>query len=224
MKTNILVLAAILAIAPMAFAGQPEVLAKGEYVEVRSCDVYTGPCFANGEMGLTGTEAVMTWNIQEGTWNGIDLAGLNVIAVVHTSETMGYAVDDTYDGRAMLILDRDADADQRAALTSMVLAKTDGLIKEVVKTVTSKIEATIGACENSGCAYVHAAGLVELNTRCLGTADHVCNNERVFYTPLTQVEGAIPAFSELAKFDGKGLGATWEVSGGRNAFLATFGG
>lgn len=33
----------------------------GDYVEIRSCDVYTGPCFANGEMGLTGEEAILTW-------------------------------------------------------------------------------------------------------------------------------------------------------------------
>ena len=26
----------------------------GEYLEIRSCSVYTGPCFANAEMGVTG--------------------------------------------------------------------------------------------------------------------------------------------------------------------------
>ncbi len=26
----------------------------GEYIEARTCNVYTGPCFANAEMGLAG--------------------------------------------------------------------------------------------------------------------------------------------------------------------------
>src|SRR5438552_2412640 len=26
----------------------------GEYLEARTCDVYTGPCFANGEVGIAG--------------------------------------------------------------------------------------------------------------------------------------------------------------------------
>ena len=32
---------------------------KGDYLETRTCDVYTGPCFANGQVGLTGNDAIM---------------------------------------------------------------------------------------------------------------------------------------------------------------------
>ena len=42
----------------------------GDYVEIRSCDVITGPCFANGEMQLTGGEAVLGWSVREGRWRG----------------------------------------------------------------------------------------------------------------------------------------------------------
>ena len=61
----------------------------GSYVEVRSCDVYTGPCFANGEMNLTGREAIMSWSIHDGAFNGVKLDGLNVIAVVQAQNTLG---------------------------------------------------------------------------------------------------------------------------------------
>jgi hypothetical protein len=61
----------------------------GDYLEVRSCDVFTGPCFANAEMGLTGKEGILVWTIREGRWNGVELNGLSVIAVVRTRETMG---------------------------------------------------------------------------------------------------------------------------------------
>ncbi|MHC4996522.1 MAG: hypothetical protein ACYTGQ_15865, partial [Planctomycetota bacterium] len=39
---------------------------RGDYVEIRSCDIYNGRCFANGEMGLIGKEAIMAWSINQG--------------------------------------------------------------------------------------------------------------------------------------------------------------
>ena len=35
----------------------------GDYVEARTADVYTGPCFANSEVGLTGELAVFGWRV-----------------------------------------------------------------------------------------------------------------------------------------------------------------
>ena len=47
---------AILSLAALtAFAStQPAPAISGDYLEVRSCDVYTGPCFSNAEMNLSG--------------------------------------------------------------------------------------------------------------------------------------------------------------------------
>src|SRR5437016_12939257 len=61
----------------------------GDYLEVRSCDVYTGPCFANAEMNLSGKEGILVWSVREGSWNGTSLGGLSVIAVVSTDGTLG---------------------------------------------------------------------------------------------------------------------------------------
>ena len=36
----------------------------GDYLEVRSCDVYTGPCVANAEMNLSGKEGMLVWRGQ----------------------------------------------------------------------------------------------------------------------------------------------------------------
>ena len=35
----------------------------GNYMEARTADVYTGPCFANGEVEINGKEAVFGWKI-----------------------------------------------------------------------------------------------------------------------------------------------------------------
>src|SRR5213595_4081333 len=81
----ILSLAALTAIASTQTA--PTI--SGDYLEVRSCDVYTGPCFANAEMGLTGKEGMLIWSVREGSWNGVMLDGLNVIAIVRADGTLG---------------------------------------------------------------------------------------------------------------------------------------
>src|SRR6476646_2106262 len=77
----------------------------GDYLEVRSCDVYTGPCFANAEMGLTGKEGILVWSVGHGAWHGTDLSGLSVIAVVRTDKTLGDLHYQPRAGKALLVVD-----------------------------------------------------------------------------------------------------------------------
>ena len=194
----------------------------GAYLEVRSCDVYTGPCFANGEMGLTGKEGILVWSIDRGSWDGIALDGLRVIAVVRTDETLGDIRYQPRSGKAVLILDDRADGKQRAALGSFARSMAGRLVQDVVAVKALPISANFGACAESGCAKVKAGEWVEVSTRCMGAKDHVCGNETTFYPPLTAVTGASPAYTELAAFKGDSLGLTWESTGQRSAFLASF--
>src|SRR5258708_5845621 len=46
----------------------------GNYLETRTCDVYTGPCFANAQVGLTGQQAIMAWSVESGSHEGVDLS------------------------------------------------------------------------------------------------------------------------------------------------------
>ena len=41
----------------------------GKYVEARTCDVWTGPCFANADFNLTGKNAVLAWRVDEGSFD-----------------------------------------------------------------------------------------------------------------------------------------------------------
>jgi len=213
-----------MALAPMASyadAYVPNNSVSGNYVEVRSCDIYTGPCFANGEMGLTGKEAVMAWSVDSGAWHGVDLSGLNVIAVVITNDTIGDVTRESHDSKSMLIVDAKADEAQRLALADMARTKAADIIGDVVLTKAAAIESSFGG-GHGGTAKVHAEGLVALESRALCHDDHICSNEVVYYPPMSDVDDAMPAVAELAKFDDKSLGTTFEVSGGRNVFLATF--
>ncbi len=62
---------------------------QGDYVEVRSADIYTGPCFANAEVNLDGKQAMVAWRVRHGNWQGVPLSGLSVVAVVEAQGTLG---------------------------------------------------------------------------------------------------------------------------------------
>ena len=206
-----------------AFAGKPApTTITGDYLEVRSCDVYTGPCFANAEMGLSGREGMLVWAIREGAWNGVKLDGLNVIAVVRTDGTLGDLRYQPRSGKAVLVVDRAATPSQRDALTDFARSMAGGLIKEVTEVKTAPMDVAIATCGKKGCASVKAGNLVEITTRCLGSKDHLCGNEETFYPPLTEVNDAYPAFTEVASFEGSGLNLTWAMVEKRNAFLGSF--
>src|SRR5438067_5638947 len=102
-------IALILAAAPVSAAG-----ITGQYIEARTCDVWTGPCFANSEMNLTGKHAVMGWKVDKGTFDRISLDGMSVVAIVAASDTLG--LDQTGPAEAVLIIDSKATAKQREAL------------------------------------------------------------------------------------------------------------
>jgi len=194
----------------------------GDYLEVRTCDVYTGPCFANAEMGLSGKEAILVWSIREGQWKNTALDGLKVIAVVKTEDTLGDQSYQPRTGKAVLVVDAKATSEQREALLDFARARAGKLIGEVANVKSLNIESSLGTCKSGGCATVKAGNLININTRCFGENDHKCGNESTYYPPLTEVNGAYPAFTELATFKGTGLNVTFEATGQRSAFLASF--
>jgi len=50
----------------LSIAGVQAADIHGQYVEARTADIYTGPCFANSEVELTGNLAVLGWKIEKG--------------------------------------------------------------------------------------------------------------------------------------------------------------
>src|SRR5260221_8829164 len=61
----------------------------GQYVEARTCDVYTGACFANADTSLTGRNGVLAWRVDRGEIDGTRIDGLGIVAVLSAHETLG---------------------------------------------------------------------------------------------------------------------------------------
>jgi hypothetical protein len=208
--------------ASAAFAGDAAPTISGDYLEVRSCDVYTGSCFANSEMNLAGKEGMLFWSVRQGAWHGTKLDGLAVMAVVKADGTLGNLKYEPQSGHAVMILDAKADAKQRQALTEFARHMAGTLAAKVVEVKTARIEANFATCSKLGCASVKADDLAEISTSCLGNKHDICGNDETFYPPLTNVDGAYPVFTEVAAFTGSGLDCTWQIAGKRSSFLASF--
>lgn len=196
---------------------------RGQYIEARTCDVYTGPCFANAEMALAGKEAVLGWKVEEGSWNGTSLAGLSVALVVKADS--GISTDGVFEAQpghieSVIIVDEKATPEQEEALVAFVKDSAAELAADVRKVERAAVE-----LENDYYAMhgrLKAGKLAEIETRKLGKGDCVCTNEAVFYKPLLDVQQAMPAYSLKQAYRGKDLGGKWDVNNTRSAFLATF--
>jgi hypothetical protein len=191
----------------------------GHYVEARTCDVWTGPCFANADFNLSGKNAVMAWRVEKGTFDDVSLDGLGVVAVISASDTLG--LKQTGPASAVLIVDERATAAQKRALVALAKKQGGELVAEVVAVQTAAVSLTICECKGNACSELKA-GSAQIKTRCLD-ADHdkACGNETAYYPPLTRGVRAIPAAAEHA-FQGTGLRETWREYDRRGAYVGSF--
>jgi hypothetical protein len=195
---------------------------EGAYLEARTCDVYTGPCFANAEVNETGKEATFAWSIERGSVDGVDLAGLEAAAIVRANATLGDPYRAPGPCRSVLFLDAAADEAQRAKLRDFVVGRLGELAGDVVAEHAAPISLEIKDCARSGCATLAIDGAVKLATRCIGGDDHVCRNESVFYPPLTAVTASTPAAVVEHAVAADELDLRFTDRGSRGAFTASF--
>jgi len=193
----------------------------GDYVESRSTDVYTGQCFANGEVGLTGDEAIIAWHIRSGSWDGVKLDGFSVVAAVKANATLGDPYADPYPAKSVLIIDQRANPQERAALAEFAKHMGGKLLANVANIVTAPVEIRVQP-EHHGSASVKAGDFLTVQTRGISDNDHLCGNESTFYPPLTQVSHAMPAVATTNSYSGGSLGRTWMLHDERSAFVGSF--
>jgi hypothetical protein len=194
---------------------------RGDYIETRSADVYTGQCFANGEVNLAGKEAILAWHVQSGSWDGVALDGLTIAAAVRARATLGDPYGNPYPAEAVLLVDEQANPQQRAALVHFAQHMGGELLKNVQQTLPAQMEMIVNH-ERHGVALLRAGMFATVQTRSLNDEDHVCGNEVTFYPPLTEVSHSMPAVAVSDAYRGPGLGESWDSHGRRSAFVGTF--
>ena len=222
----------------------PYVAIRGDYVEARTNDVFTGPCFSNAEVFITGHQAVIAWKINQGSHQGVDLKGLTVAAAVRGSSTFGEDLPKL--AKSIILVDESANAKQRAALVDLAKTLMGDRLQNVVEVKACKMVLTLEAHEmpsgeslsdtakakdkahaghampKAPKALFWAPGLAEILTRPLNENDHFCGNETVAYAPLSKGTDVLPAYTQTNSFKGKGLNTNWDAPYARSSFVGHF--
>lgn len=193
----------------------------GTYIEARTCQVYTGPCFAMGEVGLAGKHAVMSWSIAKGKQADVDLAGLKVAVVVRASDTLGHAgLEDARELESLIIVDQQATPRQRRALVDFVKSHAGKAGRNVASVRMASIDMELDTAELKG--SLQAGELVQIKARKARPGDCICSNESAYYPPLAKLEGCVPGVTIEGEVSARGLGSRWSIPDSRTAYLGTF--
>jgi hypothetical protein len=201
----------------------PKANIQGTYVEARNGDVYTGACYANAEVNLMGDLALMGWKIDKGSFNGVKLDGLGVVGVIRAAATLGDVHSEGYPVKSVIVVDEKASVEQRDALKAFAQYMAGDLLTNVAKVDAQPISLDVKDGNIHMREVKFAAGkIARIETRPLEEGDKICRHEEVWYSPLTKVDHAMPAYSLTARWEGDGLDTTFNAAEKRGAFVGTF--
>lgn len=219
MRPAVLSVILSLTVIPSAVSGAE--FLSGSYVEARTCQVYTGPCFANGEVGSAGKNAVMTWGISEGHYDGVDLAGQSVSVIVKASHTLGFqGLADAASKKAILVINDRASERQADALTRFALKQTGLTTDSIADTQRAPIQIDFDV--RRLVASVEVGTFARLQTRQARKDDCICSNESAYYPPLTKLTGFVPGVTMEGEVKARSLGTRWSIPDSRTAYMGTF--
>lgn len=207
------------AVAALLVSTSPLIAAvRGAYIEARTADVYGGRC--TGASQGDGRAAILAWQIEEGEFAGVPLAGLAVVAVVRGEESLSAASTPSPSRHSLILIDSSANGAQRVALEAFARAQAGAVLGEVVGVETVPIELAVDPSRALG--RLHVANLAELRTRPFNRLDALCGDETLSAPPLAQGVDATPAVALEHAFYGDALGAPWDATNDRGAFVGTF--
>lgn len=201
---------------PLLAAGGGSI--SGAYVEARTAEVFAGGCIMNGEAATTGREALLAWKVKRGSYQGVSLDGLSVVAAVAGDTNLGIREigGDTAHTHAALFVDERANPAQRAALASMARQFSNGIVGTVVDVTPTPIQFV-----DEGPAIRVSAKSLRLSVAKEMKHDPTCGGKQWFH-PLAVVDGAAMGTTDENAFSGTTLGTKWSDPNKRSSFFGTF--
>jgi hypothetical protein len=212
------VMTAVLAGLVAARLGAGGTSIKGSYVEARTAEVFAGGCVINGEAATTGREALLAWKVDRGSYEGVNLNGLAVVAAVAGDVNLSIREigGDSARTRSAVFVDERATPAQRVALVSMARRLANGVIETVVETTPTSIQFV-----DDGQAFRVAAKSIRLTVDKEMKHDPTCGGRQWFH-PLSTIDGATMGTTAENAFSGTSLGTKWSDPDKRSSFFGTF--
>jgi hypothetical protein len=190
----------------------------GSYVEARTAEVFTGGCIMGSEAETMGKEAVLAWRVDRGSFNGISLDGLSVVAAVAGDKNLG--IQEVGGGKAVtrstLFVDARANAAQQLALVAMATDLSQGTLGTIVNVSPAPIRFA-----DSDAEVQVASGPVMLEVSKHSPHEETCGAMQWFH-PLASVDEAEIGLTAQHSFTGSGLGSKWSDPNRRSSFFGRF--
>lgn len=204
--------------APLVARGVSDGTLKGSYVEARTAEVFTGGCIMNGEAATTGREALLAWKIDRGSFDGVALNGLSVVAAVSGDTNLGVREigGDVAHTKSAVFVDERANPAQRAALVSMAQQLAGGIVSTVIEVTPTPIQFV-----DEGKTIRVEAKSLRLTVQKEMTHDPTCGGKQWFY-PLSAVDNAAMGTTTENSFSGTALGTKWSDPNKHSSFFGTF--
>jgi hypothetical protein len=205
-----------LAVSPLMAGGKGSV--SGSYVEARTAEVFTGGCIMNSEAETVGKQAVLAWKVDRGSFNGIAIDGLSVVAAVSGDRNLGMTEmgGATPTVHSAMFVDERANTAQRIALVAMANELSKGLVGTIVQVSPMPIQFT----DRGGEIHV-TAGPAALDVSKHMTHDPTCGAMQWFH-PFSSIDEAAMGVTAQHVFTGAALGTKWSDPNKRSAFFGTF--
>jgi hypothetical protein len=207
-----------LAVGPLAAGERGQVT--GSYVEARTAEVFTGGCIMNSEAETMGREAVMAWQIDRGSFNGVSLDGLSVVAAVAGDRNlgmreMGGAIPSKV--QSLVMVDQRASDEQKEALVAFARELPGVLVTDVVAVRSEPIRFT----QDARTINV-AAGDATLSIETEIKHEMSCGAMQWFKPFSAAVGHAAIGTAASHSFMGSQLGTKWSDPNRKSAFFGTF--
>jgi hypothetical protein len=184
----------------------------GRYVEARTASVMAGACHYNGEVVTRGRDAILAFRFESGRQGGVDLTGVNAVAVLTSDENL---LDAQAPRRSVLIIDSAASEAQAAAVADRMRQRHTATLGNVVSVRRAPVHFT----EKDGQIQVEAEGFASLSVKAL--ADRACCKmpHLVWYQPLVPVTDRQVGYTVEARSD---VFTSWQDAGENTAFHGRF--
>ncbi len=201
------------AVSKIAPAGSTKIT--GDYIEARTAAVFAGGCHYNGELVTTGRDAIMAWNFQSGSWNGVSLAGVRAMAVVTSEFNLG---DSNTARKSELLVDSSASPAQVQAVAGLLRARSADQLGTIAAVRTGSI-----SFADSGHHYAVSADGFGAMTVDPMPNDECCKQPNdVWFSPLNPVPNRKVGYTQVANYTAGTIAEPWQRVDENSAFYGQF--
>ena len=215
MKRPLFVLTGLIGLTSInAFAADPP---RGSVLELHSCEVYAGGCVVSSEATLGGRYMLRAWDFTGGSFNGIDLNGLQLAVLQISPDNL--AAPDSQSGEAILYLPQSATPRQRDALAAWLKSSQPDLKPAGMQTRMAPLQFLR---TGRGCSF-SAGDFISVKASSFQSCEAAACGESLWYQPRAANSLFTVALDRSSQITEPLLKLRWDDAGKRNIFLAQFG-